>query len=44
MRLPNSEHESRPWRIREINARLTLEDVWALPAHAAPRTSRRCSS
>jgi hypothetical protein len=31
MRLPNSEHESRPWRIREIAPDFTLEDVWALP-------------
>ena len=33
MRLSNSEHESRPWRIRAIAADFTLEDVWALPAH-----------
>jgi hypothetical protein len=33
MRLPNSEHESRPWRIREIVPDFTLEDVWALPVH-----------
>jgi hypothetical protein len=31
-RIPNSEHESRPWRIREIVPDFTLEDVWALPA------------
>jgi Protein of unknown function (DUF2867) len=31
MRLSNSEHESRPWRIREIAPDFTLEDVWALP-------------
>src|SRR3954452_13014783 len=31
MRLPNAEHESRPWRIREITPDFTLEDVWALP-------------
>jgi hypothetical protein len=30
-RIPNSEHESRPWRIREIVPDFTLEDVWALP-------------
>jgi hypothetical protein len=30
-RLPNSAHESRPWRIREIVPDFTLEDVWALP-------------
>lgn len=31
-RLPNSAHESGPWRIREIVPDFTLEDVWALPA------------
>jgi hypothetical protein len=31
MKIPNSEHESRPWRIREIVRDFTLEDVWALP-------------
>jgi hypothetical protein len=31
-RLPNSVHESRPWRIREIAPDFTIEDVWALPA------------
>jgi hypothetical protein len=30
-RIPNSAHESRPWRIREIVPDFTLEDVWALP-------------
>lgn len=33
MRLSNSEHEARPWRIREIARDFTLEDVWALPAY-----------
>jgi hypothetical protein len=33
MRLSAGEHESRPWRIREIAADFTLEDVWALPVH-----------
>jgi hypothetical protein len=33
MRLSNSEHESHPWRIREIAPDFTLEDVWALPVH-----------
>jgi hypothetical protein len=33
MRLPNTAHESRPWRIRDIAPDFTLEDVWALPAH-----------
>jgi hypothetical protein len=31
-RLPNSAHESGPWRIREIVPDFTLEDVWGLPA------------
>jgi hypothetical protein len=30
-RLANAAHESGPWRIREITADFTLEDVWALP-------------
>ena len=33
MRLPNTAHTARPWRIREIVPDFTLEDVWALPAH-----------
>jgi hypothetical protein len=33
MRLSNGEHESRPWRIREIVPDFNLEDVWALPVH-----------
>jgi hypothetical protein len=36
MRLPNSAHESAPWRIREFVPDFTLEDVWALPAHGGP--------
>lgn len=35
-RIPNSAHESRPWRIREIVPDFTLEDVWALPAWGGP--------
>ena len=31
MRLPNSAHRSRPWRIHEITKDFRLEDVWALP-------------
>jgi hypothetical protein len=34
-RIPNSEHESRPWRIREIVPDFTLEDVWALPVEGS---------
>jgi hypothetical protein len=33
MRIPNAEHESRPWRIREIVPDFTLEDAWALPVY-----------
>jgi hypothetical protein len=32
MRLPNSAHESQPWRISEVASDFRLEDVWALPA------------
>jgi hypothetical protein len=32
MRLSNSEHESRAWRIGEVAPDFTLEDAWALPA------------
>jgi hypothetical protein len=31
MRLSLSEHQSRPWRIREIAPDFVVEDVWALP-------------
>jgi hypothetical protein len=31
MRIPNAEHESRPWRIRKLVPDFTLEDVWELP-------------
>ena len=31
MRLPNTAHTSRPWRIHEIAGDFRLEDVWALP-------------
>lgn len=36
MRIPNEEHESGPWRIREIAHDFKLEDVWALPARGGP--------
>jgi hypothetical protein len=32
MRLPNSAHTSRPWRIHGLTRDFRLEDVWALPA------------
>jgi hypothetical protein len=31
MRVPNTTHTSRPWRIHELIADFRLEDVWALP-------------
>jgi hypothetical protein len=31
MRLPNTAHTSRPWRIHEVTHDFRLEDVWALP-------------
>ncbi len=41
MRLPNTAHTSRPWRIHELTAGFRLEDVWALPTpggeHDFPR-------
>lgn len=36
MKLPNSEHERRPWRIHELISDFTLEDVWALPMQGGP--------
>jgi uncharacterized protein DUF2867 len=36
MRLPNSAHTTRPWRIHELTRDFRLEDVWALPAGGRP--------
>ena len=36
MRLPNSAHTSRPWRIHELTRDFRLEDVWALPGSGGP--------
>ena len=36
MRLPNSAHTSRPWRIHELTPDFRLEDVWELPAPGGP--------
>ena len=36
MRLPNSVHTSRPWRIHELTRDFRLEDVWQLPWRGAP--------
>ncbi|MFD7905876.1 DUF2867 domain-containing protein [Kitasatospora sp. NPDC059722] len=36
MRLPNTAHTSRPWRIHEIAGDFRVEDVWALPTPGGP--------
>jgi hypothetical protein len=36
MRLPNTAHTSRPWRIHELTTDFRLEDVWALPTPGGP--------
>jgi len=36
MRLPNTAHTSRPWRIHEITRDFRLEDVWELPTPGGP--------
>jgi Protein of unknown function (DUF2867) len=36
MRLPDTEHTARPWRIHEIAPDFQLEDVWALPWRGGP--------
>src|SRR5438270_160133 len=36
MRLPNTAHTSRPWRIQELTRDFGLEDVWALPTPCGP--------
>src|SRR5919109_2551810 len=36
MRLPDTAHTSRPWRIHEITPDFRLEDVWALPTPGLP--------
>jgi hypothetical protein len=36
LRLPNSAHTSRPWRIHELTRDFRLEDVWALPTPGGP--------
>jgi len=48
MRLPNTAHTSRPWRIHELIADFRLEDVWAPPtpggANDFPRLVQQMSS
>jgi hypothetical protein len=36
MRLPDTAHTSRPWRIHELAGDFQLEDVWALPTPGGP--------
>ncbi len=36
MKLPNTAHTSRPWRIHEFTRDFRLEDVWALPTPGGP--------
>ena len=36
MRLPNTAHTTRPWRIHEFTRDFRLEDVWALPTPGGP--------
>jgi hypothetical protein len=36
VRLPNSAHTSRPWRIHELTRDFRLEDVWAPPGTGGP--------
>jgi hypothetical protein len=36
MRLPDSAHTSRPWRIHALTPDFRLEDVWALPTPGGP--------
>jgi hypothetical protein len=36
MRLPNTAHSSRSWRIHELTRDFRLEDVWALPTPGGP--------
>jgi hypothetical protein len=36
MRLQNTAHTSRPWRIHELTGDFRLEDVWALPTPGGP--------
>jgi hypothetical protein len=36
MRLPDTAHISRPWRIHDLTRDFRLEDVWALPTPGGP--------
>ncbi len=41
MKLPDTAHTSRPWRIHELTRDFRLEDVWALPTPGGPDDFRR---
>jgi len=36
MKVPNTEHTARPWRIHELTHDFRLEDVWDLPTPGGP--------
>jgi hypothetical protein len=36
MRLPNTAHACRPWRVHEVAGDFRLEDVWGLPTPGGP--------
>ena len=36
LRLPDTAHTARPWRIHQLTADFRLEDVWALPTPGGP--------
>jgi hypothetical protein len=41
MKLPNTAHTSRPWRIHELTPDFRLEDVWGIPAPGGPEAFPR---
>jgi Protein of unknown function (DUF2867) len=41
MRLPDTEHTSRPWRIHELTRDFRVEDVWELPGTGGPNDFAR---
>jgi uncharacterized protein DUF2867 len=42
MRVPNTTHTEKPWRIHEIVRDFTLEDVWAFPGVAGSAEDFEC--
>ena len=36
MRLPNTTHTARPWRVHEFTKDFEVEDVWELPTPGGP--------